>query len=69
MAANVGTALAVAVVHTLVMTLAGGVLAVCVHRWLGLGVLSRSWFNLGALWSLSLVLVGVIGAGAAFLGA
>jgi hypothetical protein len=51
-------AAAVAVLHTLAMTLSGGVLAACVYGWLGLKFLSRSWFNLDVVWALSLVLVG-----------
>jgi len=30
------------------------------YRYLGLKFVSRSWFNLDAIWGLSLVLVGVI---------
>lgn len=60
MSSDTGAALAVAVTHTVAMTLAGGALAVGVYRWLGLRFLSRSWFNLDTLWAASLVLVGVI---------
>ncbi len=58
MAGNAGIAAAVAVAHTLAMTLSGGALAYGVYRWLGLRVLSRSWLNLEAVWALSLILVG-----------
>ena len=58
MRGNVGTALIVATVHTLAMTVSGGVLALGVYHWLGLKFLSRSWFNLDVVWALSLVLVG-----------
>ncbi|RDC71264.1 hypothetical protein DLJ49_15655 [Rhodovulum sp. 12E13] len=51
-------ATAVAVLHTLAMTLSGGLLAAGVYGWLGLKFLSRSWFNLDIVWALSLVLVG-----------
>jgi hypothetical protein len=34
--------------------------ALAVHEWLGPAFISRSWFNLDAVWALSLVLVGVI---------
>ena len=61
MAANVGTAFAVAVAHTAAMTLAGGALAVGMYFWLGLKFLSRSWFNLDVVWALSLILVGTLG--------
>jgi hypothetical protein len=65
MAANLQTALLVAIVHTAAMTLAGSALAVGVYVWLGLRFLSRAWFNLDAVWALSLVIVGCIGAGTA----
>lgn len=60
MAGQAGVAAIVAVVHTLAMTLSGGLLALGVYHWLGLKFLSRSWFNLDLVWALSLVLVGVI---------
>lgn len=60
MGGGVATAALVAVVHTAAMVLSGGALAYAVYRWLGLGVLSRSWFNLDLLWALSLVLVGLV---------
>jgi hypothetical protein len=65
MAANLGTALLVATVHTAAMSLAGGALAAGVYFWLGLQFLSRSWFNLDVVWALSLIVVGAIGAGSA----
>ena len=58
---NAGSALAVAIVHTAAMTLAGGLLAAVMYYWLGLKFLSKTWFNLDALWALSLILVGAIG--------
>ncbi|NML30402.1 hypothetical protein [Paraburkholderia antibiotica] len=54
------TALAVAAVHAAAMMAAGGVLAWLVYRYLGLRFVSRSWFNLDAVWALSLILVGGI---------
>ncbi len=65
MAANLQTALLVAIVHTAGMSLAGGGLAAGVYYWLGLRFLSRSWFNLELLWALSLIVVGCVGAGTA----
>ena len=62
MGSGLMTALAVALVHTLAMTLAGGALAVAIYLWLGLRFLSRGWFNLDVFWALSLVLVGAAGA-------
>ncbi|MFT6024971.1 MAG: hypothetical protein ACI9PY_003105 [Ascidiaceihabitans sp.] len=58
---TVMTAFAVAAVHTLAMTVAGGVFAVGIYVWFGLKFLSRTWFNLDLVWALSLVLVGAFG--------
>jgi hypothetical protein len=48
------------VVHSLAMIMAGGFSAWLVHRYLGLKVVSRSWFNLDATWAVSLILVSTI---------
>ncbi|MBX2838573.1 MAG: hypothetical protein KTR35_17070 [Gammaproteobacteria bacterium] len=61
MKGSLPTALKVALVHTLAMTLAGGVLAMLIYFYLGLKFLSKTWFNLDIVWALSLVLVGVFG--------
>ena len=58
--ANLAMALIVSVVHTFAMISAGGGAAWLVYRYLGLQYLSRSWFNLDAVWALSLILVGAI---------
>ena len=58
---NIITAFSVAAVHTLSMTVAGGVIAVIIYAWLGLKFLSRTWFNLDVVWALSLILVGLFG--------
>ncbi|MFM0224354.1 hypothetical protein [Paraburkholderia dipogonis] len=58
--ANLGMALLVSGVHGCAMMLAGGLLAWLVYRYLGLKFVSRSWFNLDAVWALSLVLVGAL---------
>jgi hypothetical protein len=60
MATNFATAIAVAVVHTLAMIVSGGVTAFVVYEWLGLSFISKSWFNLDAVWASSLILVGLI---------
>jgi hypothetical protein len=65
---NIMTAFAVAAVHTLSMTIAGGLIAVVIYFWLGLKFLSRTWFNLDVVWALSLVLVGAFGIYAAIMG-
>jgi hypothetical protein len=56
--ANIGMAIMVAIVHSAAMIAAGGVTAWLVFRYLGLRFLSRSWFNLDAVWAVSLILVG-----------
>jgi hypothetical protein len=66
MSGNLAMAAAVSVAHTGAMILAGGLLAVLVHSWLGLQFLSRSWFNLDAVWALSLVAVGAVALAAAW---
>jgi len=58
--ANLGTAVLVAFVHSAAMIAAGGLSAWLVYRYLGLRFVSRSWFNLDAVWAASLILVGVL---------
>lgn len=58
--ANLSMAVLVAVVHAGAMIAAGGCVAWLVYRYLGLKFVSRSWFNLDAIWAASLVLVGSI---------
>jgi hypothetical protein len=58
--ANLGMAVLVSVVHTVAMIATGGFLAWLVYRYLGLKFVSRSWFNLDAIWALSLILVGAL---------
>jgi hypothetical protein len=58
--ASLGMALLVAVVHATAMIAAGGCSALLVYRHLGLKFISRSWFNLDAIWAVSLILVGAI---------
>ena len=58
MGSNLAIATLVAVVHTLAMSVSGGVIAAGVYGWLGLRFLSRGWFNLDMVWALSLILVG-----------
>ena len=58
--ANLGMALLVAIVHAAAMIVAGGGCAWLAYRYLGLKFISRSWFNLDAIWAISLILVGAI---------
>ena len=58
--ADLGMAVLVSVVHSVAMIAAGGCLAWLVYRYLGLKFVSRSWFNLDAIWAVSLILVGAL---------
>jgi hypothetical protein len=55
---SLGMALLVSAVHAAAMTVAGGLLAWLVYRYLGLRFVSRSWFNLDTIWACSLILIG-----------
>ena len=61
MRGNLGTAIAVSIVHAAAMIVSGGIVAFAVYEWLGLRFISKSWFNLDVVWALSLILVGAIG--------
>ncbi|KVN38967.1 hypothetical protein WJ63_31650 [Burkholderia pyrrocinia] len=61
--ASLGMALAVAVTHAAAMLAAGGLMAWLVYRYLGLRFVSRSWFNLDAVWASSLILIGALSLG------
>jgi hypothetical protein len=61
MRGNLSTALVVSIIHATAMIAGGGIVAFAVHEWLGLGFISKSWFNLDVVWALSLILVGAIG--------
>ena len=63
---NVATAVAVAAVRTLAMMLAGLAVAWAVYRYLGLQFLRRAWFDLDAVWGVSLVIAGAAGIALAF---
>ena len=60
MNANLGMAILVSIVHSVTMITAGGCLAWLVYRYLGLWFVSRSWFNLDAIWAFSLIFVGTL---------
>lgn len=68
MGGTIGNALTVAFVHTVAMTLAGGIIATVIYFWLGLKFLSKTWFNLDTVWAISLILVGVFGIYSAYTG-
>jgi hypothetical protein len=58
--ARLGMAVLVSGLHSVAMIVAGGLLAWLVFRYLGLKLVSRSWFNLDWVWGLSLIFVGVL---------
>ncbi len=60
-ARNAGILAGVTLAHTGAMMIAGGGVAYAVYRWLGLTFLRKSWFDLEAVWALSLIGVGVLG--------
>ncbi|MGY6151355.1 hypothetical protein [Paraburkholderia graminis] len=60
MQSRLGMALVVSGVHAAAMMLTGGVIAWLVYRYLGLRFVSRSWFNLDAIWAFSFILVGTL---------
>ncbi|MFL6683396.1 MAG: hypothetical protein ACJ8HO_02695, partial [Paraburkholderia graminis] len=57
---RLGMALVVSGVHAAAMVLTGGAIAWLVYRYLGLRFVSRSWFNLHAIWAFSFILVGTL---------
>jgi hypothetical protein len=61
MQTEAGAALTIAALHTLAMFTGGAAMAWAVYRYVGLQFLKKSWFNLEALWSLSLILAGAAG--------
>lgn len=58
---NIMLAGVVSAVHTLAMIAAGGIVAWIAYRYVGTKLVTRSWFNLDAVWALSLIVVGLIG--------
>jgi hypothetical protein len=57
---SLGVAVLVSVIHSASMIAAGGFSAWLVYRFLGLKFVSRSWFNLDAVWAVSLIFVGTL---------
>ena len=57
---NVGMAVLVSFIHSAAMIAAGGLSAWLVYRYFGLELVSRSWFNLDAIWAISLIVVGTV---------
>ncbi len=61
MSDDIVTAVIVAGVHTISMTVAGAAIALFVYHWFGLKFISQSWFNLDVVWAMSLIIVGAFG--------
>ena len=57
---NAATAVTVALVHTTAMVLSGVTMAWIVYRHLGLRFLRQGWFNLDAVWAVSLIATGAV---------
>jgi len=55
-----GAGLAITAVHTAGYLLVTGLVALVVHRWLGLRLLRKAWINLDRLWAGALVLTGFV---------
>ena len=55
-------------VHTLSFFVVMGVVAVVVYEAVGLALLRKAWFNLDLLWSIALMIAGVVTAGMLFWG-
>jgi hypothetical protein len=53
-------ALAAVGVHTLAMLATTGLIAVIVYEWVGLAFLRRGWVNLDLVWTIALVVTGLI---------
>lgn len=66
MRSSLGTAVAVAAVHTVAMLVTGGAVAWAVYRWFGLKAIGTTWFNLDRAWAVSLILSGAVGVATAF---
>jgi hypothetical protein len=52
--------LAAVAVHTLAMLVVTGAIALVVYQWLGVAILRRGWINLDLLWTVALVVTGLI---------
>ncbi len=60
MRSNVGTAVAVSLLHSAAMMASGLVAAWLVYRHLGLRALRAAWFDLDVVWALSLMISGAV---------
>jgi hypothetical protein len=56
----VGTVLAAVAIHTAAMLAVTGAIAVAVREWLGLAILRGAWINFDLIWTVALVLTGLV---------
>jgi hypothetical protein len=53
-------ALAAVGVHTVAMLATTGVIALAVYSWFGLAFLRKGWVNLDLIWTIALVVTGLV---------
>jgi len=56
----VPVALAALGIHTGAMLATIGIVAIVVYKWVGVAFLRRGWINLDLIWTIALVLCGII---------
>jgi hypothetical protein len=59
-AGSLPIALAAVGVHTLAMLATTGVIALSVYQWVGVAFLRKAWFNLDLIWTIALVVTGLV---------
>jgi hypothetical protein len=63
-ALTAGTSLPIALaalgVHTAAMLATIGIVAIVIYKWVGIAFLRRGWINLDLIWTIALVVCGVI---------
>ena len=57
---SLAIALGAVLVHSGAMIVTTGLIAVAVYQWLGIGFLRRGWINLDLLWTIALVITGLL---------
>jgi hypothetical protein len=59
-ASSLPVGLAALLLHTAAMLATIGIVSIVVYKWIGVGFLRRGWINLDLLWTIALVLCGII---------
>ncbi len=57
---SLSMALAAVAVHSLAMLATTGAVAITVYDWIGIAILRRAWINMDRLWTLTLVVTGLL---------